>query len=231
MKSINQACPVSIACYHKKYESAGVLLKHLHLTDNSNLVDWHGLGLTLLREEWVDLLQNYRKLNISRNYIKDVPSNLLNLKSLTRLELQENNLESVPEFLFSKLPSLQTINLSHNRIKKLPDIIKWSTFLRNLDLSYNKMTLFPKEVSGISLKMLSLSHNNFDKVPLGVCKISTLENLDISGNEDIHELPLEMGHLTKLSTLSLEGLKVSCIIGLKLNNPIVFSCLIKDTAF
>ena len=124
MKSINHACPVSIACYHKKYESAEVLLKHLHLTDNSNLVDWHGLGLTLLREEWVDLLQNYRKLNISQNYIKDVPSNLLNLKSLTRLELQENNLESVPEFLFSKLPSLQTINLSHNRIKKLPGIIK-----------------------------------------------------------------------------------------------------------
>ena len=212
MRRIDHALPVSIACYHKQYESAGILLKYLHLTDHSNLVDWHGLGLTLLHAEWVDLLQNYRKLNISQNYIKDLPSSLLNVKSLTRLELQENLLESVPEFLFSKLPSLQTINLSHNRIKKLPAINKWSNFLRNLDLSHNTMKLFPKEVSGISLKMLNLSHNNFDKVPLGVCKIKTLEHLDLSGNEDIHELPLEMGCLTKLSTLSLAGLKVSCMI-------------------
>lgn len=212
MRSINHAFPVTIACYHKQYESAGVLLKYLHLTDHSRLVDWHGLGLTLLHREWVDLLQNYGKLNISQNYIKDVPSNMLNVKSLTRLELQENSLESVPEFLFSKMPSLQTINLSHNRIKKLPDIKKWSTFLGNLDLSYNKMELFPKEVSGISLKMLNLAHNNFDKVPLGVCKIKTLEHLDLRGNEDIHELPSEMGRLTKLSTLSLAGLKVSFMV-------------------
>ena len=212
MRSINHAFPVTIACYHKQYESAGVLLKYLHLTDHSRLVDWHGLGLTLLHPEWVDLLQNYGKLNISQNYIKDVPNNMLNVKSLTRLELQENSLESVPEFLFSKMPSLQTINLSHNRIKKLPDIKKWSTFLGNLDLSYNKMELFPKEVSGISLKMLNLAHNNFDEVPLGVCKIKTLEHLDLRGNEDIHELPSEMGRLTKLSTLSLAGLKVSFMI-------------------
>lgn len=212
MRSINHAFPVTIACYHKQYESAGVLLKYLHLTDHSRLVDWHGLGLTLLHPEWVDLLQNYGKLNISQNYIKDVPNNMLNVKSLTRLELQENSLESVPEFLFSKMPSLQTINLSHNRIKKLPDIKKWSTFLGNLDLSYNKMELFPKEVSGISLKMLNLAHNNFDEVPLGVCKIKTLEHLDLRGNEDIHELPSEMGRLTKLSTLSLAGLKVSFMV-------------------
>ena len=212
MRSINHAFPVTIACYHKQYESAGVLLKYLHLTDHSRLVDWHGLGLTLLHPEWVDLLQNYGKLNISQNYIKDVPNNMLNVKSLTRLELQENSLESVPEFLFSKMPSLQTINLSHNRIKKLPDIQKWSTFLGNLDLSYNKMELFPKEVSGISLKMLNLAHNNFDEVPLGVCKIKTLEHLDLRGNEDIHELPSEMGRLTKLSTLSLAGLKVSFMV-------------------
>ena len=212
MRSINHAFPVTIACYHKQYESAGVLLKYLHLTDHSRLVDWHGLGLTLLHREWVDLLQNYGKLNISQNYIKDVPSNMLNVKSLTRLELQENSLESVPEFLFSKMLSLQTINLSHNRIKKLPDIKKWSTFLGNLDLSYNKMELFPKEVSGISLKMLNLAHNNFDEVPLGVCKIKTLEHLDLRGNEDIHELPSEMGRLTKLSTLSLAGLKVSFMV-------------------
>lgn len=212
MRNINYAVPVSFACYHKQYESAGVLLKHLHLTDHSRLVDWHGLGLTLLQPEWVDLLQHYSKLNLSNNYITNLPGNLLNLKSLSRLELQENRLEKLPELLFSKLPLLKTLNLAHNKIQKLPNIEKWSTSLVNLDLSYNKMEEFPEEVNGISLTMLNIAHNNFDQVPLGICKIKTLENLDFSGNEEIHELPLDMGRLTKLNTLPLNELTVSCIL-------------------
>lgn len=76
------------------------------------------------------------------------------LKSLTRLDLQANKLQSLPEDLLS-LPSLSTLNVSRNCIGPVltldPTVACPS--LRQLNLSFNKITAFPHEL-GQTMKQL-----------------------------------------------------------------------------
>lgn len=64
----------------------------------------------------VDQLQNLRCLNIRRNLIKSsgVPNELFNLFELTTLDLSHNKMKDVPEGL-EKAKSLLVLNLSHNQ--------------------------------------------------------------------------------------------------------------------
>jgi len=47
----------------------------------------------------------------------------------------------------------------------------------------------------------------FLQVPPCICSFTDLHSLNLSDNEDIVELPAEMGRLDKLVTLKLSGLK------------------------
>lgn len=73
---------------------------------------------------------------------------LQSLKSLTRLDLQGNQLQSLPVELLSLL-SLSTLNISRNcvgpRLTFDPAVACPS--LRQLNLSFNKITTFPRELS------------------------------------------------------------------------------------
>lgn len=81
------------------------------------------------------------------------------LKSLTRLDLQGNQLQSLPVELLSLL-SLNTLNISRNcvgpRLTFDPAVACPS--LRHLNLSFNKMAAFPHELShaGSQLEELCL---------------------------------------------------------------------------
>lgn len=64
----------------------------------------------------VDQLQSLRSLNIRRNKLKTsgVPNELFNLFELTTLDLSHNRMKEVPEGL-EKAKSLLVLNLSHNQ--------------------------------------------------------------------------------------------------------------------
>jgi Leucine-rich repeat (LRR) protein len=63
----------------------------------------------------VCLLQNLRSLNIRHNKIKTsgVPQELFNLFELTTLDLSHNKLKDIPDGL-EKAKGLLVLNLSHN---------------------------------------------------------------------------------------------------------------------
>lgn len=69
------------------------------------------------------------------------------LKSLTRLDLQGNQLRSLPDDLLA-LPSLSTLNVSRNCIGPVLTFDPTVTCpsLRQLNLSFNKITTFPYEL-------------------------------------------------------------------------------------
>lgn len=74
-------------------------------------------------------------------------SSTQSLKSLTRLDLQGNQLQSLPEELLS-LPSLSMLNISRNCVGPLLtfDPAVTCPSLRQLNLSFNKITTFPHEL-------------------------------------------------------------------------------------
>lgn len=54
---------------------------------------------------------------------------------------------------------------------------------------------------------LNLSKNKLTSVPLCACTFTTLTSLDLSDNPNIRNLPYELGMLTELQQLNLNGLK------------------------
>lgn len=118
-------------------------------------------------------LGNLRVLNLARNRLVDVPSNLVkNLKGLREVDLSRNRLDFVPETLDSVGESLEKLNVDDNPIIELTD----STFVAFKNL---------REVSLCKLSELrSVKANTF--APLRKLKI-----LRLCDNELLEEIDRE----------------------------------------
>ena len=123
-----------------------------------------------------------------------------------KINLQNNNLASIPPCLL-ELPNLEELNLSNNKIQELPKLLEWSPSLTTLDVSYNQLlNIMPKVISAPAMRSLNLAKNRFRSVPICICCFTTLQILNLSENPDIMVLPPEMGHLSSLFDLNLNGL-------------------------
>ena len=102
---------------------------------------------------------------------------------------------------------MEELNLSYNKLREIPRVSEWSSCLLTLDLSHNQLSsIAPKEILATALRSLNLASNKFRSVPLCVCSFTALQILNISCNPDIMILPPEMGQLSSLFELNLEGL-------------------------
>lgn len=108
---------------------------------------------------------------------------------LTHVDLSRNNIESFPT-----IPSIQILNLSQNKLTKLPSITE---DLRILDVSMNQLESnsdsMPQFITGESITDLNLSYNKLTKVP-EFEDVSLLQMLEMTGNPiegtlDISVLP------------------------------------------
>ena len=90
---------------------------------------------------------------------------------------------------------------------EIPDVAEWSPCLTVLDLSNNQIQNLPLYVVALAIRSLNLAKNHFRNVPLCICSFTTLHSLNLSDNPDILTLPAEMGRLSYLSYLNLNGLK------------------------
>ena len=125
---------------------------------------------------------------------------------VAHIDLSSNSLSTIPQCLL-ELPRLTKLSLAHNKLITFPDIPKWSSTLIELDLSDNHLSSLPMNMLAPSLTHLNLSRNQLSHVPLCICTFTTLTHLDLSDNSDIKTLPFEMGMLTDLVKLNLNGLK------------------------
>ncbi|XP_030588274.1 leucine-rich repeat serine/threonine-protein kinase 2 isoform X2 [Archocentrus centrarchus] len=125
------------------------------------------------------------RLDLSHNCLLEFPSQLCqSLKNLTRLDLQGNQLQSLPQELLS-LPSLSMLNASRNCVGPLltfdPSVTCPS--LRQLNLSFNKITTFPFELGRTmdQLEELFMEGNCITELCTPVC-LPNVKLLDVSRN-------------------------------------------------
>lgn len=136
----------------------------------------------------------------------------------THISLSGNQLGTVPEELF-QLRSLETLDLSHNSLEKVPSLMRWNCpKLRELNLSFNCLTdpqrgvirrLAERRQSSFEdedrhaepqRKVLQLtSHNIYP------C-IHSLINVDLSWNPKLTQVPEWVCVLPHLVILNLKGL-------------------------
>ncbi|KAJ6240972.1 leucine rich repeat containing protein [Anaeramoeba flamelloides] len=137
----------------------------------------------------LDLCFNLRSLNISGNYIRDLPRGITKLTNLTSLNWSFNGLETIPLRVF-KLKNLKRLNLKGNKLHHLSNNLNQLTNLVSLDLSENQLTSIPIQLKSLkSLQIISLYRN----------KIKTLnEDFLFSKEIPLHELILGSNRLRKL---------------------------------
>ena len=198
-----------------KQDKSSKMLNELMLMTNIDVdtgsVGWSNLHLTELDVNWIMNLREHMvvtQLNLSQNQLSTLPISIAShIGKCTKLDLHQNNIKCLPASIL-ELPSIKELNLSHNKISELPNVL-WSASLIQLNLSYNKLKTLPSCATQLcveSMKVLRLEHNHLEKVPSCICLLSSLKFLDISYNPEILVLPADLGQLKELKQLVHNGL-------------------------
>uniref|UniRef100_A0A3B3VXZ9 Fibromodulin n=1 Tax=Poecilia latipinna TaxID=48699 RepID=A0A3B3VXZ9_9TELE len=146
-----------------------------------------------------NLPRSLTDLRLSYNKITNISSNLFeSMSNLTTLQLQGNDIEEVDGGL-TGLKSLMMLDMSKNKLMKIPD--NFPKELQQLYLDHNNiksvpvgfLTMYPK------LQFIRLSHNSLtdEGLPSNVFNTSTLVELDLSFNQ-LEKIPLVSRNLENL---------------------------------
>ncbi|XP_019623007.1 PREDICTED: leucine-rich repeat serine/threonine-protein kinase 2-like [Branchiostoma belcheri] len=140
----------------------------------------------------------------------------IKLPNLSTVKLAHNKLAEpeptyIPRFLLL-LDRLRSLDLSNNELQGLPPPSHWNTHaLRELMLGGNqirKLVLGDSAKQWATLERLIISHNKLQEVPRELGYLTSLTSLDFSHNRGINTLPDELGRLSKLWELPLDGLRL-----------------------
>ncbi|XP_051753086.1 leucine-rich repeat-containing protein 40 [Ctenopharyngodon idella] len=145
-------------------------------------------------------------VNFSKNLLTAVPPRIMELKdTLADINLGFNKLTTIPVD-FSELKQLLHIDLRNNLLTSLPMELEGLTKLRSVILSFNRFKSFPDVLYRISsLETILISNNQVGGIdPVQMKTLNRLSTLDLSNN-DIMQVPPELGNCTSLRALMLDG--------------------------
>ena len=158
--------------------------------------------------EVMEDMTSLRWLKLTNTQLKAIPDEISTLQKLEHLTLKKNNVAAIEREQFKGLKSLRTLNLSRNALTA--QNISSDTFdseeLNTLDLSHNELKEVPEGVGKAkSLLVLNLSHNQLEQIPSQLLmNVTDLLNLDVSYN-NLEAMPPQLRRLTNLQTLVLSN--------------------------
>jgi len=150
-------------------------------------------------------LADLREIVAQRNKIERLPCEFMFLRNLTKLNLSENNLQSVSQL--KGLNRLEKLVIKKNKISMLSgEVIKSWKSIRQIELDGNMLTDIPSEISSLSktLKILCCSYNKIRVLPDSIGSLTFLERFNLRFNL-IESLPKSITKCKKLSKLHLDG--------------------------
>ena len=138
----------------------------------------------------ISILTNLRSLTFIEEDLTTLPEEILELPSLSSLNLQGNPLEGFPGPL-SELIDLTALNLDHTGLYSVPEGIGSLTRLRSLSLAGNQLTTLPEGLWNLTqLETLHLEDNRLTTLPRSITQLGGLTNLVIDRNAFM-DIPLE----------------------------------------
>eukprot|EP00752_Nemacystus_decipiens_P014166 g12597.t1 len=174
-----------------------------YLTAAGNVLTGDGL-------DGIRALKDLKVLNASGNRVRRIPPAVFSqFRQLQALVVNNNEIAEVPPTWFKKgLLSLNTLVLSHNKIKSLSDSgLGRLTALTKISVSHNTLVELPDLSACTGLEELRAAHNLISQVPASLSKNATLRTLDLGHNRIDKWVGLErLGKsLKSLMQLSLAG--------------------------
>uniref|UniRef100_A0A8C1VUZ8 Leucine-rich repeat-containing protein 40 n=1 Tax=Cyprinus carpio TaxID=7962 RepID=A0A8C1VUZ8_CYPCA len=140
------------------------------------------------------------------------------IKTLKTLDYSEKQEASIPDEVFDAVDDSPVANVNfsknqlmavpsrNNLLTSLPMELEGLTKLRSVILSFNRFKSFPEVLYRISyLETILISNNQVGGIdPVQMKTLNNLSTLDLSNN-DIMQVPPELGNCTSLRALMLDG--------------------------
>jgi len=168
------------------------LLNRLKNQDNINYVYLSSLGVPADKNS----REKLKYLNLRGRNLYQIPYELSVLKGLTDLQLSDNKINKIPHYLF-QCRNLKKLDFSSNMLDYLPVEIVYLNNLEELGLQDNRLSNLPANLSQLkNLKVLDLSNIH--------SKLSRSYN-------DFRQIPSSVCQLPNLEKLLLERLPIQYI--------------------
>ncbi|XP_048133978.1 disease resistance protein L6-like [Rhodamnia argentea] len=171
-------------------------------------------------ESFIGCLRSLIELKIENcNGLANLPEEVGALVKLKHFSLKGcRGLGELPNSI-GNLTSLTKLNLSSTGIAKLPNSIEGLVKLESFLLRNTRLSEIPNSIGKLtSLRILSLRKNgsyhqwhDFFRLPSGINTLVNLEELDLFGRDGLVEIPNEIGNLSSLKILNLEGTDIGVI--------------------
>ncbi|XVF69873.1 hypothetical protein PTKIN_Ptkin11bG0115600 [Pterospermum kingtungense] len=167
------------------------------------IVDLSGMSLDSLPNPYLNLA-TICKLDLSNNNLQSIPESLTaRLLNVVVLDVHSNQLKSLPDSI-GCLSKLKILNISGNFLQTLPKTIQNCSSLEELNVNFNKLTMLPETIGFelINLKKLSVNSNKLILLPKSITYLTSLRVLDARLN-CLRSLPEDLENLIKLEVLNV----------------------------
>ncbi|XP_032873606.1 leucine-rich repeat-containing protein 2 [Amblyraja radiata] len=166
-------------------------------------MDWKELPESLKEKTYL------REWHIKKTSIEIIPSFIVMFQDLIVMDLSRNWIRELPVEI-GKLTKLKELNVSFNKLKSIPPELGNCESLESLNLSNNlELAELPFELRDLQkLSHLDMSSNQFLSMPICVLRMSNLKSLDLSSN-NLKELPQDLDRLSELQSLFLQKNKMT----------------------
>ncbi|CAI8611083.1 unnamed protein product [Vicia faba] len=172
-------------------------------TERLEIVNLSGLSLDSLPNPSLELA-SICKLDLSNNNLQNIPESLTaKLVNTVVLDVHSNQLRTLPNSI-GCLSKLKILNVSGNLIQYLPKTLENCRALEDLNLNFNKLIQLPENLGFglINLKKLSINSNKLLSLPRSISYLISLKNLDARLN-CLRSLPEDLENLINLETLNV----------------------------
>lgn len=145
-----------------------VLIGHNHLIEipqiTSNSLKEYNISFNkLISIDQNCIPDSIEALDVSNNYITEIPEELFKFNMLKILYIHNNQIQRIPKSIESS--NIKKINISMNLLRELPDNLPHS--LQLLNVSFCKLTSLPQSLETLEhLNEIVISHNEIDNIPL-----------------------------------------------------------------
>ncbi|GMH60441.1 hypothetical protein TrLO_g3824 [Triparma laevis f. longispina] len=172
----------------------------------------YGAGYNRL-EVWPEQLDRCKELeflDLSHNYIKEIPPESKENTSLKTVNLEKNRLTHISDTV-NEWVKLEYLNVASNRVESFPeDLTGWSNELKELLIDNNQLDSIPKSFNSlIEVTKLTCSNNAIRSIDVDVASAwSNLRHINFDNNL-LKTLPTNLHHWHQLNYISCRKNKLS----------------------
>ena len=147
------------------------------------------IGLKILPDDVWRQCAHVLSLTISRNFLDTISENLGLMQDLT------------------------CIDLSHNKLQRLPAALTTLFDLVSIDLSFNYISELNPNIGVLDqLTSLQAQHCKIKHLPESICQLKCLKRIDLAGNS-LSRLPLDISRLYQLELLTFDPSELGAAYG------------------